>query len=80
MPVDLELAPKTKRANGEPCCEPVVYPDVQREHAAPREAVAPHARIPRRPPGVEARTARAANADLRALMRAAGVRAAAAHA
>ncbi|MGA2011136.1 MAG: metalloregulator ArsR/SmtB family transcription factor [Solirubrobacteraceae bacterium] len=33
MPVDLELTPKTKRANGEPCCEPVVYPDVDRAHA-----------------------------------------------
>lgn len=33
MPVDLELSPKQKRANGAPCCEPVVYPDVQREQA-----------------------------------------------
>src|ERR1044071_9477621 len=33
MPVDLELAPKTKRASGEACCEPIVYPDVQREQA-----------------------------------------------
>jgi ArsR family transcriptional regulator len=33
MSVDLELTPKTKRANGEPCCEPVVYPDVDRAHA-----------------------------------------------
>jgi ArsR family transcriptional regulator, arsenate/arsenite/antimonite-responsive transcriptional repressor len=33
MAVDLELAPKTKRPAGEPCCEPVVYPDVEREHA-----------------------------------------------
>jgi ArsR family transcriptional regulator len=33
MPVDLELAPKTKRAAGERCCEPVVYPDVEREQA-----------------------------------------------
>ena len=33
MTVDLELAPKTKRAAGERCCEPVVYPDVQREQA-----------------------------------------------
>ena len=33
MAVDLELAPKTKRAAGEPCCEPVVYPDVRREQA-----------------------------------------------
>src|SRR5215208_386199 len=33
MSVDLELAPKQKRPNGAPCCEPVVYPDVQREAA-----------------------------------------------
>ena len=33
MPVDLELSPKQKRANGAPCCEPVVYPEVQREQA-----------------------------------------------
>ena len=33
MPVDLELAPKQKRAAGERCCEPVVYPDVERDHA-----------------------------------------------
>src|SRR3954471_15626327 len=33
MAIDLELAPKTKRAAGEPCCEPVVYPDVERAHA-----------------------------------------------
>src|ERR1700712_985929 len=38
MSVDLqlapmELAPKVKRAAGEPCCAPVVYPDVDREHA-----------------------------------------------
>ena len=33
MAVDLELTPKTKRAPGEPCCEPVVYPDVEREQA-----------------------------------------------
>jgi ArsR family transcriptional regulator len=32
MPVDLELAPKMKRPAGQPCCEPVVYPDT--EHAA----------------------------------------------
>ena len=31
--MELELAPKTKRAKGEVCCEPVVYPDVQREQA-----------------------------------------------
>lgn len=34
MSVDIRLIPKTKRAAGERCCEPVVYPDVQREHAA----------------------------------------------
>src|SRR5436189_5707925 len=33
MMVDLELAPKRKRAAGEPCCEPVVYPDIERGHA-----------------------------------------------
>ncbi len=33
MAVDLELAPKQKRPAGEPCCEPVVYPDVERERA-----------------------------------------------
>ena len=33
MSVDLELAPKTKRPNGVPCCEPAVYPDVDRAQA-----------------------------------------------
>src|SRR3954454_19369508 len=33
MPVDLELAPKQKRSPGEPCCQPVVYPDVERRRA-----------------------------------------------
>jgi ArsR family transcriptional regulator len=33
MAVDLELAPKQKRPAGERCCEPVVYPDVEREQA-----------------------------------------------
>ena len=33
MAVDLELAPKQKRPPGEPCCEPVVYPDVERKQA-----------------------------------------------
>jgi ArsR family transcriptional regulator, arsenate/arsenite/antimonite-responsive transcriptional repressor len=33
MAIDLELTPKTKRASGERCCEPVVYPDVEREQA-----------------------------------------------
>jgi ArsR family transcriptional regulator, arsenate/arsenite/antimonite-responsive transcriptional repressor len=30
MSVNLELAPKQKRPAGERCCEPVVYPDVER--------------------------------------------------
>ncbi len=34
MAVDLELAPKRKRPVGEPCCVPVVHPDVDRERAA----------------------------------------------
>src|SRR6185312_6005929 len=33
MVLDLKLTPKQKRPAGEPCCEPVVYPDVEREHA-----------------------------------------------
>jgi len=33
MNVELQLAPKTKRAKGERCCDPVVYPDVERAHA-----------------------------------------------
>ena len=33
MAVELVLAPKTKRAKGERCCEPVVYPDVERTQA-----------------------------------------------
>ncbi len=40
MAVDLQLAPKTKRPAGEPCCEPVVYPDVERSAAARMAAVA----------------------------------------
>ncbi len=40
MVVDLELAPKTKRPAGERCCEPVVYPDVEREEAVRMAAVA----------------------------------------
>ena len=31
--VDLELTPKSKRPAGKPCCEPVVYPDVERDQA-----------------------------------------------
>jgi ArsR family transcriptional regulator len=33
MPVDFDLAPKTKRPAGEPCCVPVVYPDIERAKA-----------------------------------------------
>ena len=33
MAVDMELTPKTKRPAGERCCEPVVYPDVERRQA-----------------------------------------------
>jgi ArsR family transcriptional regulator, arsenate/arsenite/antimonite-responsive transcriptional repressor len=34
MTIDLlHLEPKVKRAKGERCCEPVVYPDVEREQA-----------------------------------------------
>ena len=31
--LELELTPKTKRPAGERCCEPVVYPEVERERA-----------------------------------------------
>jgi ArsR family transcriptional regulator len=40
MAVDLELAPKQKRPAGEPCCEPVVYPDVERREAEQMARVA----------------------------------------
>ena len=40
MAVDLELAPKQKRPAGEPCCEPVVYPDVERVKAERMAAIA----------------------------------------
>jgi ArsR family transcriptional regulator, arsenate/arsenite/antimonite-responsive transcriptional repressor len=33
MAVDLELAPKQKRPKGEACCDPVAYPDIEREQA-----------------------------------------------
>jgi ArsR family transcriptional regulator len=33
MTVDLELAPKRKRPVGEPCCEPVAYPEIERAEA-----------------------------------------------
>jgi ArsR family transcriptional regulator len=40
MAVDLQLAPKQKRAAGEPCCEPVVYPDIEREQTERMASVA----------------------------------------
>jgi ArsR family transcriptional regulator, arsenate/arsenite/antimonite-responsive transcriptional repressor len=40
MTVDLELAPKQKRAAGEACCEPVAYPDVDRAEAERMAAIA----------------------------------------
>ena len=40
MAVDLKLAPKQKRAAGERCCEPVVYPDVERQRAERMATVA----------------------------------------
>jgi ArsR family transcriptional regulator len=40
MPVDLELAPKQKRPAGEPCCEPVAYPDIERDQAERIAAIA----------------------------------------
>jgi ArsR family transcriptional regulator len=40
MAIDLELTPKTKRAAGAPCCEPVVYPDVERLQAERMAAIA----------------------------------------
>jgi ArsR family transcriptional regulator, arsenate/arsenite/antimonite-responsive transcriptional repressor len=40
MSVDLELAPKHKRPAGEPCCEPVAYPDIERSKAERMAVVA----------------------------------------
>jgi ArsR family transcriptional regulator, arsenate/arsenite/antimonite-responsive transcriptional repressor len=40
MPVELELAPKRKRPPGEPCCEPVVFPEVTAQRAARMAEVA----------------------------------------
>jgi ArsR family transcriptional regulator, arsenate/arsenite/antimonite-responsive transcriptional repressor len=33
MAIDLDLAPKQKRPAGEPCCEPLVHPQVDRAEA-----------------------------------------------
>src|SRR3954469_21447752 len=40
MSVDLITEPKQKRAAGQACCEPLVYPDVSPERAARLAAVA----------------------------------------
>ncbi|MGH2956072.1 MAG: ArsR/SmtB family transcription factor [Solirubrobacterales bacterium] len=40
MPVELELAPKQKRPVGEPCCEPIVHPQIDRRRAERVSAVA----------------------------------------
>jgi len=33
MTVDLEFAPKQKPPAGEPCCDPIAYPEIEREQA-----------------------------------------------
>lgn len=33
MTVELDLTPKSKRSKGEACCQPVVYPDIERAQA-----------------------------------------------
>ena len=40
MAVDLKLAPKQKRPPGQPCCQPVVYPDTERGQAERMAVVA----------------------------------------
>ncbi len=40
MAVNLELTPKQKRPAGEPCCEPVVYPEIERDQAERMAGVA----------------------------------------
>ncbi len=40
MSIDLELTPKVKRPAGQTCCEPLVHPDVEGDHAAGLAAVA----------------------------------------
>ena len=40
MAVDLELVPKQKRPAGEQCCDPVVFPDVDRERAERMASIA----------------------------------------
>src|ERR1700753_130003 len=40
MPIELEMAPKTKRPAGDPCCEALVFPDIDRAAAERMAAVA----------------------------------------
>jgi ArsR family transcriptional regulator len=40
MAIDVPLAPKQKRPAGEPCCQPVVYPDLERAQAQRMAAIA----------------------------------------
>lgn len=40
MSIELTLTPKQKSPNGQPCCEPVVYPDVDRANAERLAAIA----------------------------------------
>jgi ArsR family transcriptional regulator, arsenate/arsenite/antimonite-responsive transcriptional repressor len=40
MAINLELTPKQKRPPGEPCCEPVVYPSVERQAAGDMAQIA----------------------------------------
>ena len=40
MTVALDLAPKTKRPAGDPCCEALVHPDIDRAQAERMAAVA----------------------------------------
>lgn len=40
MSIPLEVVPKTKRPAGERCCEPVAYPDTDRERAARMASIA----------------------------------------
>jgi ArsR family transcriptional regulator, arsenate/arsenite/antimonite-responsive transcriptional repressor len=37
---DLKLATKQKRPAGDPCCEPVVYPDIERDQVERMSAIA----------------------------------------
>ncbi len=40
MPTPLDLAPKTKRPAGDPCCEAIVHPDIDADRAERMAAVA----------------------------------------